>query len=159
MDILKNKKEFSKSIKTVEEAGKFINFADLVLSKTYKTDIFSLQESIPTDVGEWGSVVLSFFKNANLEGIRKGFNDLKEYVQTLESINVSIPIKPSKEFINELYKILEESGYGEYLINLEVEKKDSLETGFSIEGKFLNFSLKDLIRKHLVSKDVINRNI
>jgi len=159
MSILKDKKEFTKSIKTVEEAGRVVNFIDEVLSKTYKTDVFSLQESIPEGAGEWGSIILSSFKNAGLEEIRAEFNDLKEYVQGLETINVSMFLKPSKEFVSELYKILEASGYGEYLINLEVDETSGLETGFSIEGKFFNFSLKALIRKHLVAKDVINRKI
>lgn len=159
MTILKDKKGFSKSIKTVEEANRFTNFADKVLSKTYKIDTFSLQEDIPEDVGEWGSIILASFKNAGLEGIRVGFGDLKEYIQNLETVNICMPFKPSKEFIDGLYKILEESGYGECLINLEVERTDSLETGFSIKGSFLNFSLKNLVRKQLVSKDVISRNV
>lgn len=159
---LGSKKELCASLKTTSEARRFVDFIDTIISESYKiNDKFSVKASLPENSGKWGQLVLSLFDKPELDSdsLRSGLEELKIYVQDLSVVNISIPFNPSENFINEAYSMIEKIENQPYLIRFQVKERDSLDVGFSIHGDYLNISLKKLIRKYLVSKNVFSGNL
>ena len=156
----KFKEKFIDALKTKEAAASFSDFVDRVSNESYKMEKISLPSFFPDHKPGWFSILLDKVgKDVPMDVLRGDLEALKENMLKAEEINIKMPFKPSDKFLEEVQKIFDKAGYKDYLINLEIDESGRLETGFSIEGKYLSVSLRDYIRNHLVSKDVFKRRI
>ena len=156
----KFKEKFIDALKTKEAAGSFSDFVDRLSNESYKTEKVSLASFFPDSKPKWFSLLLDKVgKNPSIGVLRGDLEALKDEILQTEEINIKMPFKPSDNFLGEVQKIFDRAGYKDYLINLEIDESGRLDTGFSIEGSYLNVSLKEYIRTHLVSKDVFKRRI
>ena len=156
----KFKETFVDALSTKEAAGAFSDFVDRISNESYKTEKISPTSLFPKEKPEWFILLLDKVgKDISMGDLRVELEGLKEEVLNTEEINIKMPFKPSDNFLKQVQRVFDKAGYKDYLVNLEIDESGGLDTGFSIEGKYLSVSLKDHIRNHLMSKDVFKRKI
>ena len=156
----KFKETFVDALSTKEAAGAFSDFVDRISNESYKTEKISLESFYPEQKPKWFILLLDKVgKDISMGDLRGNLETLKKEILNIEEINIKMPFKPSDNFLKQVQKVFDKAGYKDYLVNLEIDESGGLDTGFSIEGKYLSVSLKDYIRNHLMSKDVFKRKI
>ncbi|MBU1132714.1 MAG: hypothetical protein ABIA11_00670 [Patescibacteria group bacterium] len=157
----KFKETFIDALSTKEAAGAFSDFVDRISNESYKTtEKISLTSLFPKEKPEWFILLLDKVgKDISMNDLRGNLETLKKEILNTEEINIKMPFKPSDNFLKQVQKVFDKAGYKDYLVNLEIDESGGLDTGFSIEGKYLSVSLKEYIRNYLMSKDVFKGKI
>jgi hypothetical protein len=163
------KEDFLSLIKTKSEANIFFEFVDLLEDKTYGTETFnkSIVDKLAKEIvlkeeyevaPPWLEEISSrISKNTKLESVRMLLDDLTHLVSGAELVKIEISFEPSRDFINDVYKIIEESGFGCFLLDLELNPKLRGGAKFFVGGKYYNLTLNAVVAKYLRTKDVIKR--
>jgi hypothetical protein len=156
-------------IKTKDEANKFFEFADVVTEKIYGTERF--------DKGVFGECVEEVMLKGDYKvkplwlektckqisrdmtpgSVKAALEKSTKLLSATELIKVEISFEPSQEFINEIYEVIKESGFGNFLLDIEFNPKLRGGAKFFIGGNYVNLTLNSVVAKYLRTKDVINR--
>lgn len=163
------KEDFLSLIKTKDEANKFFEFADLVIEKTYGTEKFD-ENIVDKCVAEtilkaeykvkplwFEKIGKQLLRNMSPESVRTVLGELIKLVSKAELVKIEISFEPSQDFINETYEVIKESGFGKFLLDLELNPKLHGGAKFFVGGKYVNLTLNSIVAKYLRTKDVINQ--
>lgn len=163
------KEDFVSLIKTKDEANEFYEFADMVIEKTYGTENFDksiVDKCISETVlkAEYKAKPLWFEKickqisrNVSPESVRAVLEELTKLASGAELVKIEISFEPSQDFINEAYETIKESGFGNFLLDIELNPKLKGGAKFFIGGKYVNLTFNLVIANYLRTKDVINQ--
>lgn len=163
------KEDFLSLIKTKDEANRFFEFADLMIEKTYGAEKFDkniMDKCVEETMlkAEYKVKPLWFEKtckqvsrNMSPESVRSTLEELTKLVSGAELVKIEISFEPSQDFINETYEVIKESGFGSFLLDVELNPKLKGGAKFFVGGKYVNLTLNSIVAKYLRTKDAINR--
>ncbi|MBU0535298.1 hypothetical protein KKC62_03860 [Patescibacteria group bacterium] len=163
------KEDFISLIKTKDEANEFYEFAGMVIEKTYGTEKFDkniVDKCISEAVlkAEYKVKPLWFEKicrqisgNVSPKSVRAVLEELTKLVSGAELVKIEIAFEPSQDFINEAHETIKESGFGNFVLDIELNPKLKGGAKFFIGGKYVNLTFNSVIANYLRTKDVINQ--
>ena len=91
------------------------------------------------------------------KSVRGVLEELTKLVSGVELVKVEISFEPSQDFINEAYEAIKESGFGNFLLDIELNPELKGGAKFFIGGKYVNLTFNSIIANYLRTKDVINQ--
>lgn len=149
-------------LKTEKNANQLLSFIDFVSTKTFSVGEFDIEkiaaERFKNKKPDWfEKIKTEISKSSDLSYTRDCLERLGKIIDEADLVKVEIPFKPSEDFINEAYEIIQKAGIGNFLLDIEVNENMQGGAKFSIGGKYLDLTLKKIVLNYLETNDAINR--
>jgi len=136
-----------KSTKTVAQKEQLAQEVDQLTASLFRQETNAFDNALKSIRLEISQIIIDEFLNEEPKGVNKEMvkyflTELKKRLQNLRVIKLSIAFSPSNHSIDRIYDWIAKNVGDEYILDIQVDKSILAGLTISLEGKYIDLSLK-----------------